>query len=1262
MKQILLCIFCTIQPFSGIFAQVYSLLGTTGDDISQSGTQLADGSIVAFGNTKNSVGQQDAYIIKMNTRGDVLKRITYGGTGTETGTSVCATYDKGYAITGSTNSAGVAGGKDLFVAKFSSADVPEWVFAYGGSGDDEAAEIIQTSDSGFLVVGSNRSFGHNTLNVQIIKLTSNGAIEWSKSLFSNASDYGMRGIELGNYYYITSAVNVSSVIGKGDVFITKLNKQGDIIWNRVMGQTDNDQVWKMVPTLDGKLAFTFASVTPSQTAKELVFAKIDTAGNLIFSTLVQNGGKGIDGFDIVQLSDSSFVIPGHAQDLSGNDWRGIVLRFNKNGTLGNNWRNTQTQEATFWKINRTNHMNGYCIFGYGKLLTSNNYDFFVLLTDSTLTAGCKNWINLNASSKTFTPTLQWANNFFGVSEQMNRNTLSWTTSNDQSTLVRTDLNFHNPLQTSLPETMDFCTVDSATLDPGPRQWYQWENSNNYNRIFYATDYGLYRLKFYTNYCYGFDSVLLVKSTFQPELLTSADTCGYESMLIGSATNSRWKYLWNTNETNASILIQNSGTYSIVVTDTVKNCVYYDTLAVNLNGITTAITVDSMDVCLKSNLFRLKATPTFSLPNDRQTEVQWRYKNQPVNDSSLLEHSFSDTGKHLLYAVVLSEKGCKSIDSIVLHVQPHPIAMFDISDTSLCLDSNIFYLSSRSYSHNTPISLQWDMGNNTIVNDSVHFSYTYNTYGSFNIRLMATSAFHCSHDTNVLVAVKPTPIALLSFNTPLEQCFKNHLFGCTNNSYTPDFSTIAKLNLYLGNDSIVHNFSTHNFSYDKPGKYVVRLQVESAFGCKTDTETELTVLPTPQPVLDVITTDSCHRNNAFTFLNNTTADTLTLSSFLHTGDMSVYANPTLINHHYADTGTFTALLAIENIFGCTDTVMKNITVYRSPTTLIEMLDSQFCFKNNRFVWQQHPSKLNAADQYQWFLPNRTDTGYRLQHQFTDYGPQKVVLLAKTTHNCLDSAQKTIHILPSPTAHFQLKELCLGDTLFLENNSHIPLGFIDSAAWFIEQNNIANTMQAKFMFDEAGSYPVGLIVKADNGCKDTLFQQAVVRPNPVAAFEWIQNKKSYLGDEWKTASLTADAINHTWHFSDSTVFYTPEVSKIFSDTLTLYTRYIAENQYGCKDTAYDTRFFTVNKGLFVPDAFSPNDDGFNDYFIPVGINKDYSYEMVILNRWGETVFHTNNPDIYWDGTLNEIPVPQGVYVYLLLIDNGTFVMKGTLHLLR
>jgi gliding motility-associated-like protein len=108
-------------------------------------------------------------------------------------------------------------------------------------------------------------------------------------------------------------------------------------------------------------------------------------------------------------------------------------------------------------------------------------------------------------------------------------------------------------------------------------------------------------------------------------------------------------------------------------------------------------------------------------------------------------------------------------------------------------------------------------------------------------------------------------------------------------------------------------------------------------------------------------------------------------------------------------------------------------------------------------------------------------------------------------------------------------------------------------------------------------------------------------------------------------------------------------------------------GCMASDSVTVFVDKTYNLYVPNAFSPNGDGINDYFSVYGDSSSWKYmEVAIFNRWGEKVFQSNDLEFKWDGRFKGVLQEPGVYVYelnLVFIDGHSIgTKKGSITLIR
>ena len=97
-------------------------------------------------------------------------------------------------------------------------------------------------------------------------------------------------------------------------------------------------------------------------------------------------------------------------------------------------------------------------------------------------------------------------------------------------------------------------------------------------------------------------------------------------------------------------------------------------------------------------------------------------------------------------------------------------------------------------------------------------------------------------------------------------------------------------------------------------------------------------------------------------------------------------------------------------------------------------------------------------------------------------------------------------------------------------------------------------------------------------------------------------------------------------------------------------IVSNANGsCPDTAYATLAVSPELLIWIPNAFTPNDDLKNDIFLPVFSDPSYIeyYDFKIFDRWGNLIFDTKNPLLGWDGSLNGVDVQIDSYVFRILV---------------
>ncbi len=157
------------------------------EDYARSIFPVSDGYIVAGYTQSFGASSYDGWVIKLNESGDLEWQKMYSGNNNDLIYSISETNDGGYVMVGYTTSA--SGDENVWVVKLNSSGGIEWQRSYGGSGYDIAFDVMQTNDGGYIVVGKTESFGVGKSDMWILKLNSTGNITWQKAYGGSENEY-----------------------------------------------------------------------------------------------------------------------------------------------------------------------------------------------------------------------------------------------------------------------------------------------------------------------------------------------------------------------------------------------------------------------------------------------------------------------------------------------------------------------------------------------------------------------------------------------------------------------------------------------------------------------------------------------------------------------------------------------------------------------------------------------------------------------------------------------------------------------------------------------------------------------------------------------------------------------------------------------------------------------------------------------------------------------------------------------------------------
>nr|QNO50754.1 hypothetical protein HAICDJOK_00014 [Methanosarcinales archaeon ANME-1 ERB6] len=225
--------------------------GGTGYDIAYSVQQTSDDGYILAGCTKSYVaGSYDAWVVKTDSNGNMQWDKTLGGTDWDVAYSVQQTTDGGYILAGYTDSYG-AGLDDALLVKIDSNGSIQWEKTFGGTGWDQAKAVRQTTDGGFIIAGLTGPNGIDLANVWLVKTDFNGNKRWEKTFGGNSWDTAESVRQTSDGGYILAGCTLSYGAGGSDFWLVKTDSSGNKQWDKTFGGTDEDYAYSVQQTTDG---------------------------------------------------------------------------------------------------------------------------------------------------------------------------------------------------------------------------------------------------------------------------------------------------------------------------------------------------------------------------------------------------------------------------------------------------------------------------------------------------------------------------------------------------------------------------------------------------------------------------------------------------------------------------------------------------------------------------------------------------------------------------------------------------------------------------------------------------------------------------------------------------------------------------------------------------------------------------------------------------------------------------------------------------
>ena len=318
----MILIISVLSIYANIFAQSPDTLwtktyGGSGADAARSMIRNSDGNIVVTGFTQNLQGNGlDIWILNIDTLGDTIWTKSYGGASNDDAVEIIQSLDGGYIVIGNTESFG-AGMTDIWLLKTDADGDTLWTRTFGDSSQDEANSGYLSSDGGVIISGSRIVPTGVGYDGWLIKTDTLGDTVWTKSYGLPSSvnlEFGTSILE--TYDGFTVWTTKAIAVGTGVAFapISKYDNQGELLWRKWFDVPGEEQFNSIIETSDGGFILTGWRVSESDGSIDLWLAKTDSNGDSVW-TKSYGGSKEDVGYDVLQTDDNGYLITGYTQSF-----------------------------------------------------------------------------------------------------------------------------------------------------------------------------------------------------------------------------------------------------------------------------------------------------------------------------------------------------------------------------------------------------------------------------------------------------------------------------------------------------------------------------------------------------------------------------------------------------------------------------------------------------------------------------------------------------------------------------------------------------------------------------------------------------------------------------------------------------------------------------------------------------------------------------------------------------------------------------------
>ena len=584
------------------------------------------------------------------------------------------------------------------------------------------------------------------------------------------------------------------------------------------------------------------------------------------------------------------------------------------------------------------------------------------------------------------------------------------------------------------------------------------------------------------------------------------------------------------------------------------------------------------------------------------------------------------GLYEVEMIPITGAACSISASIMVSDAPYPVADFNFMPSTVCQGEAINFTDNSTISSGIVEFWRWDFGDGVVTQSAngpiTDEDFTSGTYenpthnfqssGNVNVTLTITSDAGCANSVTKPVTILPAPNISAGPDLNL----------CPGDSFTPQgqggVSYTWDNGLINGTPSVIGNNTT---TFTVTGV--------DAGGCSATDQMTVNVdvvsLPDAGPDQTICTGESV-------ILSGSGAPSYTWDNGVQDGVSFV---PT-------QTTTYTVSYSSPN--GCVAT--DQVTVTLTPLPLIDGgNDVNVC------VGQTVVLTATGGASYVW--DNGISNGIPFNQ---DMGTVVYTVTGVGSNGCenTDQVSVTVNDMPSPSFTIANNIGCAPLTPIFTNTTP---GNGNTCLWNFGNgltSSVCNT-DVTSVYTTSGCHDVSLTITSQFGCVSTYTESnaVCVLSYPVADFTVTPTIMSSIDPVADFDNNSSNAVSYEWDFGDGSGINTStNPSHVFEETGAITVMLVATSPDGCKDTTYQTVIINEELIVYVPNAFTPDNDDYNEVFLPI-IHSGFdpmTYHLIIFNRWGEVMFESYDHTVGWRGTYGGNIVQDGTYIWRITLKRN------------